>query len=75
MAVDLPLDCVEVAELTGRVHLPCHFAAAVPEEIVIGHWRAVLVVAAEEILQDLLMMERGRKPEFIPEDGAGQPDA
>ena len=57
MAVHFALNRVEVGKLAARGNLPCDLVAVVPEEIVIGHLRAIRVIAAEEVLQDLLVME------------------
>ena len=60
-------------ELAVLTDLPRQLVGEVPQHVVVGHRRAVGVIAPDKVLEDLRMMEGRRPPQFVLYEGTGQP--
>ena len=75
MAVHLALQREVVGHLAGLVDLPGDLVVGRVEVVVVRRLRAVGVVAAQEVLQQLLIVIRRREPQLVLHRRAGEPEA
>ena len=75
MAVHLALQREVVRQLAVLIDLPRDLVVGRVEVVVVGRLRAVGVVAAEEVLQQLLIVVGRGEPQLVLLDRAGEPEA